>query len=110
LKQEARSFHCPALQFPSNIEIRFSKVRTARKKKNKARRKLGKGGNVGEGLRKTGDLSLRDTSNFVLWEYSVSIVDHNHRFLLKSHLGRVSPYHSEFQDELFLSQLLSKKG
>ncbi|KDR85407.1 hypothetical protein GALMADRAFT_234262 [Galerina marginata CBS 339.88] len=69
-KQEARSFHRPALQFPSNIELRFSKVRTAKKKKDKAGRKLGKGGNVGESLRKTSDLSLRDTSNFVLWEYS----------------------------------------
>ncbi|KAF8224254.1 atypical/TAF1 protein kinase [Tricholoma matsutake] len=69
-KQEARSFHRPALQFPSNIELRFSKVRSAKKKKDKAGRKLGKGGNVGEGLRKTSDLSLRDTSNFVLWEYS----------------------------------------
>ncbi|KAF8898960.1 TAF1 transcription initiation factor TFIID subunit TAF1 [Infundibulicybe gibba] len=69
-KQEARSFHRPALQFPANIELRFSKVRTAKKKKDKAGRKLGKGGNVGEGLRKTSDLSLRDTSNFVLWEYS----------------------------------------
>ncbi|KAF4623776.1 hypothetical protein D9613_002171 [Agrocybe pediades] len=69
-KQEARSFHRPALQFPSNIELRFAKVRTAKKKKDKAGRKLGKGGNVGEGLRKTSDLSLRDTSNFVLWEYS----------------------------------------
>ncbi|KAJ3519520.1 hypothetical protein NM688_g9291 [Phlebia brevispora] len=69
-KQEARSFHRPALQFPSNIELRFSKVRTAKKKKDKAGRKIGKGGNVGEGLHKTGDLSLRDTSNFVLWEFS----------------------------------------
>jgi hypothetical protein len=69
-KQEARSFHRPALQFPSNIEIRFGKVRTAKKKKDKAGRKLGKGGNVGEGLHRTSDLSLRDTSNFVLWEYS----------------------------------------
>ncbi|KAF8913065.1 TAF1 transcription initiation factor TFIID subunit TAF1 [Gymnopilus junonius] len=69
-KQEARSFHRPALQFPSNIELRFSKVRTAKKKKDKAGRKLSKGGNVGESLRKTSDLSLRDTSNFVLWEYS----------------------------------------
>ncbi|PPQ71123.1 hypothetical protein CVT24_009859 [Panaeolus cyanescens] len=69
-KQEARSFHRPALQFPSNIELHFAKVRTAKKKKDKAGRKLGKGGNVGEGLRKTTDLSLRDTSNFVLWEYS----------------------------------------
>ncbi|KAJ8083724.1 hypothetical protein PM082_002490 [Marasmius tenuissimus] len=69
-KQEARSFHRPALQFPSNIELRFSKVRTAKKKKDKSGRKLGKGGNVAEGLHTTGDLSLRDTSNFVLWEYS----------------------------------------
>lgn len=69
-KQEARSFHRTALQFPSNVEIRFGKVRTAKKKKDKSGRKLGKGGNVGEGLHKTGDLSLRDTSNFVLWEYS----------------------------------------
>ncbi|KAJ3998572.1 TAF1 transcription initiation factor TFIID subunit TAF1 [Lentinula boryana] len=69
-KQEARSFHRPALQFPINIELRFTKVRTAKKKKDKAGRKLGKGGNVGEGLHTTGDLSLRDTSNFVMWEYS----------------------------------------
>ncbi|PCH34054.1 atypical/TAF1 protein kinase [Wolfiporia cocos MD-104 SS10] len=69
-KQEARSFHRPALQFPANVELHFSKVRTAKKKKDKAGRKVGKGGNVGEGLHKTGDLSLRDTSNFVLWEFS----------------------------------------
>ncbi|KAI0275330.1 atypical/TAF1 protein kinase [Gloeopeniophorella convolvens] len=69
-KQEARSFHRPALQIPANIEIRFTKVRTAKKKKDKAGRKLGRGGNVGESLRRTGDLSLRDTSNFVLWEFS----------------------------------------
>ena len=70
-KQEARSFHRPALQFPANIEIHFSKVRTAKKKKDKSGRKLGKGGDVGESLHRTSDLSLRDTSNFVLWEYSV---------------------------------------
>ncbi|KAH9950995.1 hypothetical protein B0H21DRAFT_720844 [Amylocystis lapponica] len=69
-KQEARSFHRPALQFPSNIELHFSKVRTAKKKKDKAGRKVGKGGNIGEGLHRSGDLSLRDTSNFVLWEFS----------------------------------------
>lgn len=70
-KQEARSFHRPALQFPMNIEIRFNKVRKAKKKKDKSGRKIERGGNVGEGLHRTGDLSLRDTSNFVLWEYSV---------------------------------------
>ncbi|RXW22582.1 hypothetical protein EST38_g3290 [Candolleomyces aberdarensis] len=69
-KQEARSFHRPALQFPSNIELRFQKVRTAKKKKDKNGRRLGKGGNIGDALKKTNDLTLRDTSNFVLWEYS----------------------------------------
>ncbi|KLO20695.1 hypothetical protein SCHPADRAFT_897954 [Schizopora paradoxa] len=69
-KQEARSFHRPALQFPANIELRFNKVRTAKKKKDSAGRKVGKGGDAGEALRKTGDLSLKDTSNFILWEYS----------------------------------------
>lgn len=61
------------MQFPTNIEIRFSKVRTAKKKKDKAGRKVGKGGNIGEGLHRTGDLTLKDTSNFVLWEYSVRL-------------------------------------
>ncbi|KAG6879873.1 hypothetical protein C0992_010542, partial [Termitomyces sp. T32_za158] len=49
---------------------RHLKVRTAKKKKDKAGRKVGKGGNVGEGLHRTADLSLKDTSNFVVWEYS----------------------------------------
>ena len=79
------------MQFPSNIEIHFSKVRTAKKKKDKAGRKLGKGGNVGEGLRKTSDLSLKDTSNYVLWEYSVSLSNCN-------------------QDELMLTELCSLGG
>nr|GAT48436.1 predicted protein [Mycena chlorophos] len=69
-KQEARSFHRPALQFPSNIEIHFSKVRHAKKKRDQSGRKLGKGGNIGEGLRRTTDITLKDTSNFVLWEFS----------------------------------------
>ncbi|KAH9065639.1 TAF1 transcription initiation factor TFIID subunit TAF1 [Lactarius vividus] len=69
-KQEARSFHRPALQIPANIEIRFTKVRSAKKKKDRTGRRLGRGGSVGENLRRTSDLSLRDTSNFVLWEFS----------------------------------------
>lgn len=70
-KQEARSFHRPALQFPSNVELRFNKVRSAKKKKDRTGRKVGKGGNVSEGLHKTADLSLKDTSNYALLEYSV---------------------------------------
>jgi hypothetical protein len=71
-KQECRSFHRPALHFPINQEIRFQKVKTAPKLKDKSGRKLGKGGDFGEGLRKTGDLTLKDTSKLVMWEYSVS--------------------------------------
>lgn len=70
-KQEARSFHRPALQFPSNVELRFNKVRSAKKKKDRTGRKVGKGGNVSEGLHRTADLSLKDTSNYALLEYSV---------------------------------------
>ena len=44
--------------------------KSTKKKKDKAGRKVGKGGDIGEGLHRTGDLSLRDTSNFVLWEFS----------------------------------------
>ena len=71
-KQECRSFHRPALHIPINQEIKFQKVKTAPKLKDKSGRKLGKGGDFGEGLRRTGDLTLKDTSKFVLWEYSVS--------------------------------------
>jgi len=52
------------------VEIRFSRVRTAKKKKDKAGRTLGRGGAVGEILHRTGDLSLCDKSNYVLWEFS----------------------------------------
>ncbi|KAF8488534.1 hypothetical protein JB92DRAFT_3016567 [Gautieria morchelliformis] len=69
-KQEARSFHRPALQFPSNIELRFSKVRTAKKKKDRQGRTMGRGGDAGEALRKTSDLTLKDTSSFILFEFS----------------------------------------
>ncbi|KAF6766609.1 atypical/TAF1 protein kinase [Ephemerocybe angulata] len=60
------------LQLPF-YKTRLSKqeaLRTAKKKKDKNGRRLGKGGNIGDALKKTTDLSLRDTSNFVLWEYS----------------------------------------
>ncbi|GJJ09780.1 hypothetical protein Clacol_004004 [Clathrus columnatus] len=69
-KQEARSFHRPALQFPNNIELHFSKVRTAKKKKDKQGRTIGRGGDVGEALKRTSDLSLKDSSSFVLFEFS----------------------------------------
>lgn len=109
-KQEARSFHRPALQFSANIEIRFSKVRTAKKKKDKSGRKLGKGGNVGESLHRTGDLSLRDTSNFVLWEYSVSCVLRTSFIVLDFFSGRASTDHIEFRHGERARELLSEEG
>jgi hypothetical protein len=54
------------------MELHFTKVRTAKKKKDKAGRKLGRGGNVAEGMHRTADLTMTDNSNFVLWEFSVS--------------------------------------
>lgn len=111
-KQEARSFHRPALQFPSNIELRFSKVRTAKKKKDKAGRKLGKGGNIGEGLRKTSDLSLRDTSNFVLWEYSVRFMlfhSLQYNVLKRSIRKNTLPLYQILVWEACLSIIIAKK-
>lgn len=108
-KQEARSFHRPALQFPSNVELRFSKVRTAKKKKDKAGRKVGKGGNVGEGLHRTGDLSLRDTSNFVLWEFSVCrlYTARAIHLLTNKHSGRASTHYLELWYGEYTGKLLS---
>ncbi|KAF8753034.1 hypothetical protein RHS01_07373 [Rhizoctonia solani] len=67
-KEEARAFHRPALQIPANIEFRFTRVRNLKKKKDKNGRRLVSN----DVLKKTGDLTLKDNSNFVLWEYSAS--------------------------------------
>ncbi|KAG8711587.1 hypothetical protein FRC09_020515, partial [Ceratobasidium sp. 395] len=64
-KQEARAFHRPALQIPANIEFRFTRVRNLKKKKDKSGRRV-----VNEILKKTSDLTSKDNSAFVLWEYS----------------------------------------
>jgi hypothetical protein len=76
----------------------------------KAGRRLGRGGNVGENLRRTGDLSLRDTSNFVLWEFSVSFPCSSYHVLHNSSAtGRAPTHHSEFWNGQYTRQLLSKK-
>ncbi|KAF9196559.1 hypothetical protein BGZ49_002762 [Haplosporangium sp. Z 27] len=62
-KSEQRSFHRPQLQVPPNVEITFSRVKGS-KKKNKKRKELG------EVMRSSKDLTLRDHTNFVLLEYS----------------------------------------
>jgi hypothetical protein len=109
-KQEARSWHRPAIQFPLNIEFHFAKVRTAKKKKDKTGRKLGRGGNVAEGMHRTADLTMTDNTNFVLWEFSVSTHLTCSRTTLMHHgSGRTSTHHVELWHGQRPRQLLSQK-
>lgn len=64
-KHETRSWHRPLIQFPSNMPITFSKVRSSRKKDGEKKSK-----DPSEVLHSTRDLTLKDASNFVLCEYS----------------------------------------
>lgn len=63
-KAELRSFHRPLIQLPSNTDIYFSRVKASKKKK-----KDKKKGYV-EPIRSTKDLTLKDSTPFVLMEYS----------------------------------------
>ncbi|KAN0060320.1 hypothetical protein ACQY0O_007649 [Thecaphora frezii] len=68
-KAEARSFHRPAMQFPTNMPLSFSKTRSSKKKKDgSGNAKKAKDPN--EVLRSTRDLTLKDTGPYVLYEYS----------------------------------------
>ncbi|KAK3839034.1 MAG: hypothetical protein J3R72DRAFT_179932 [Linnemannia gamsii] len=62
-KTELRSFHRPSLQISPNVEITFSRVKGSKKKKQKRKE-------LGEVMRSSKDLTLRDHTNFVLLEYS----------------------------------------
>ncbi|KAI1317458.1 hypothetical protein EDD11_008395 [Mortierella claussenii] len=62
-KSEQRSFHRPQLQIPPNVQITFSRVKGNKKKKQKRKE-------LGEVMRSSKDLTLRDNTNFVLLEYS----------------------------------------
>lgn len=65
-KHELRSWHRPQIQFPSNMPITFSRVRSSRKSKDGER----KSKDPSEVLRSTRDLTLKDSSGYVLCEYS----------------------------------------
>ncbi|PWY97254.1 hypothetical protein BCV70DRAFT_203028 [Testicularia cyperi] len=67
-KAESRSFHRPAMQFPTNMPLHFSKTISSKKKKEGAGAKRAKDPN--EMLRSTRDLTLKDTGPYVLYEYS----------------------------------------
>ncbi|KAF9934749.1 hypothetical protein BGZ67_003677 [Mortierella alpina] len=62
-KSELRSFHRPQLQVTPNVDITFSRVKGSKKKKQKRKE-------LGEVMRSSKDLTLRDHTNFVLLEYS----------------------------------------
>ncbi|KAG0369678.1 hypothetical protein BC939DRAFT_405952 [Gamsiella multidivaricata] len=62
-KSELRSFHRPQLQLSPNADITFSRVKGSKKKKQKRKE-------LGEVMRSSKDLTLRDHTNFVLLEYS----------------------------------------
>lgn len=68
-KTEARSFHRPAMQFPINIPLSFSRLERAagavKGKKDKRKNK-----DADEVLRSTRDLTLKEQGGFVLYEYS----------------------------------------
>ena len=65
-KHETRSWHRPRIQFPSNMPITFSRVRSSRKSKDGER----KSKDPSEVLHSTRDLTLKDASNYILCEYS----------------------------------------
>ncbi|KAJ6261116.1 hypothetical protein Dda_3781 [Drechslerella dactyloides] len=62
-KPEMRSFHRPRLTFPVEVELRFTKGKTLK-------RKHFKGKSIKEIFADTKSLSLADNSNFILFEYS----------------------------------------
>ncbi|KAG1170192.1 hypothetical protein G6F70_008805 [Rhizopus microsporus] len=63
-KAELRSFHRPLIQLPTNTDIHFSRV-----KANKKKRRDKKKGYM-DVMRSTKDLTLKDSTPFVLMEYS----------------------------------------
>lgn len=66
-KTEARSFHRPAMQFPINIPLTFSRVEKAGGKKD---RKRSAKENADEVFKSTRDLTLKEQGPFILYEYS----------------------------------------
>jgi hypothetical protein len=62
-KSELRSLHRPQIRLPLNSPITFSRVKNLKKKKIK-------GKNVDELMTSTKDITLKDNSNYLLFEYS----------------------------------------
>ncbi|KAG0996262.1 hypothetical protein G6F63_003219 [Rhizopus arrhizus] len=62
-KAELRSFHRPLIQLPLNTDIHFSRVKVSKKKRDKKKGYI-------DPIRTTKDLTLKDSTPFVLMEYS----------------------------------------
>ncbi|KAH8920920.1 hypothetical protein BT69DRAFT_372701 [Atractiella rhizophila] len=76
-KAECRSFHRPALQFPLNVALNFSRCRPLKFEKGGGKRKrfrantsMQRAGGKDGLLNKSKYLTLKDTGNFILMEYS----------------------------------------
>ncbi|KAK9762421.1 hypothetical protein K7432_011851 [Basidiobolus ranarum] len=61
-KGDLRAFHRPSAQFPHNVLLKVSRVRSGKKKKSKKE--------FSELIRSSKDLSLKDRSNYILLEFS----------------------------------------
>ena len=62
---------------------------------------MGRGGDAGEALRKTSDLTLKDTSSFILFEFSVRnfswMIGVRNEWYSDDVVGGASSYHVEFR-------------
>lgn len=129
-KSEARSYHRPSIQFPQSVPLTFSKVRTAKKK---GREQKPTGAAAGPALgpsrqrkndnpvRNLTELSLKDTTPYVLTEFSVrccfcgslqspiSMLNPNPHFLATA-TGRVPADHVQHGYGQHSRQLLSKSA
>jgi transcription initiation factor TFIID subunit 1 len=66
-KKELRSFHRPPLNITAGTTAAIQKLKKLSKKEKKVKKR-----NLSEFVRSAKQLSLRDTGDFVLLEYSVS--------------------------------------
>lgn len=122
-KSEARSYHRPSIQFPQNVVQTFSKVRTAKKNKS-AEKPVGPAAGPALGpsrqrkhdnpVKNLTELSLKDTTPYVLTEFSVSLPAAFLRLLMLMgslmRVGGVPSHHVEYGHGKHPCQLLSQSA
>jgi transcription initiation factor TFIID subunit 1, fungi type len=65
--KDMRSWHRPPINFPINMDIKLSKIKNKKKHQKKL---LKSGGSSADLMKKSKDLTLKDNSKYVLFEYS----------------------------------------